>query len=283
MPRARSLKPGFFKNEELASLGFAAMLLYEGLWVLADREGRLEDRPKRIKAEIFPYSDVEVEGILTALSKAGFIIRYKVDGTGFIAIPTWKKHQNPHLKEAASTIPAPCEHGASTVQKQCSHHASTGNSGTSTGNSGTSPADSGLRTPDSLNLTPDSGNRTPETARDARDGVALASDKIAEEWIGVFLAAGVELSEADVMMAYRGTARVKGFLSYSEEEQREILRYTIGKARTTSAQYMGMPINLLGRQEWTRKGTGRLLPEPVRKSAADLAQERAAARFLAEG
>jgi len=32
-----------------------ARLLYPGLWMLADREGRLEDRPLRIKAEILPY------------------------------------------------------------------------------------------------------------------------------------------------------------------------------------------------------------------------------------
>jgi hypothetical protein len=32
-------------------------LLFTGLWCLADREGRLEDRPAEIKAEIFSYDD----------------------------------------------------------------------------------------------------------------------------------------------------------------------------------------------------------------------------------
>ncbi len=50
--RARGIKPAFFKNEELAELGTVAQLLFIGLWCLADREGRLEDRPKRIGAEV---------------------------------------------------------------------------------------------------------------------------------------------------------------------------------------------------------------------------------------
>ena len=43
--RTRLLKPGFFMNEELARLPVRARLLFAGLWCLADREGRLEDRP----------------------------------------------------------------------------------------------------------------------------------------------------------------------------------------------------------------------------------------------
>jgi hypothetical protein len=113
MARARSIKPGFFKNEELAELGSDAMLLFAGLWTLADRAGRMEDRPKRIKAEVFPYHDCDVDKLLNSLVRARFIVRYSVNGSRYIAIPTWSKHQNPHVKEAASIIPAHDEHGAS--------------------------------------------------------------------------------------------------------------------------------------------------------------------------
>ena len=44
--RARNIKPGFFKNDALAELDFAGRLLFIGLWGIADRAGRLEDRPK---------------------------------------------------------------------------------------------------------------------------------------------------------------------------------------------------------------------------------------------
>jgi hypothetical protein len=112
--RARNLKPGFFRNEDLADLPFAYRLLFQGLWCVADREGRLEDRPKRIKADVFPYDDVDVAAGLEALADAGFILRYQVGETQYIQVLAFHKHQNPHCKEAASTIPAPCKHRAST-------------------------------------------------------------------------------------------------------------------------------------------------------------------------
>jgi len=120
--RARSLKPGFFKNEDLSDLGPCAQLLFAGLWTLADKKGRLDDRPRRIKAELFPFYEADVDDLLSALSDAGFIQRYERDGDKYIQINNFEKHQNPHIKEAESVIPAPCRHGAST------------------GNSGTSPA-----------------------------------------------------------------------------------------------------------------------------------------------
>ena len=106
--RARNIKPGFFQNEYLAELGPYCQLLFEGLWLLADREGRLEDRPKRIKAEIFPYYDIDVNELLDNLcqNKERFIIRYEVDGEKFIWIPNFKIHNNPHPNEKPSIIPA---------------------------------------------------------------------------------------------------------------------------------------------------------------------------------
>ena len=58
--RARNLKPGFFQNEYLADLPMAARLLFQGLWCSADRNGRLEYQPKKLKAEILPYDEVDV-------------------------------------------------------------------------------------------------------------------------------------------------------------------------------------------------------------------------------
>src|SRR5690625_577204 len=52
--RARNIKPGLFKNEILGEADPIYSLLFIGLWTLADKEGRLENRPKRIRAELFP-------------------------------------------------------------------------------------------------------------------------------------------------------------------------------------------------------------------------------------
>jgi hypothetical protein len=105
MARSRNIKPGFFVNEELAEIDFPGRILFIGLWCLADREGRLEDRPKKIKAETFPYDDVDVDKLLNQLFKHNFIIRYEVDSKKYISIPTFKNHQSPHPHEKNSVIP----------------------------------------------------------------------------------------------------------------------------------------------------------------------------------
>lgn len=108
--RARNIKPGFFKNEELSEVSSDARLLFIGLWCLADREGRLEDRPRRIRAELFPFDNVEVDSMLIELQSKGFIIRYEVDNKKYLAVVNFVKHQDPHYKEKASEIPAPDGH-----------------------------------------------------------------------------------------------------------------------------------------------------------------------------
>ena len=107
MARARNIKPGFFKNEDLAECSPWARLCFAGLWTLADREGRLEDRPKRIKGELFAFDSVETDPLLVELERHGFIMRYEVENRGFIQIIAFHKHQNPHHKEPSSEIPSP--------------------------------------------------------------------------------------------------------------------------------------------------------------------------------
>lgn len=118
MARARLIKPGFFTNDRLGELPAVTRILFAGLWTIADRDGRLEDRPTRIKAEVLPYDKGNVDRMLTALADAGFVLRYEVDGERYIQIQAFSKHQHPHMREPVSTIPRPCqapgEHGAST-------------------------------------------------------------------------------------------------------------------------------------------------------------------------
>lgn len=115
MARLRTIKPGFFLNDELAEVAPLGRLLFAGLWCVADREGRLEDRPKKIKAEVLPYDDCNMDRLLTQLAAHGFIRRYEVSGERYIQIIHFARHQSPHLKEAPSEIPAPDEHQTSPV------------------------------------------------------------------------------------------------------------------------------------------------------------------------
>lgn len=113
MARIRYLKPEFFEDEHLAEHPFWLRLLFAGLWNIADKSGRLEDRPKRIKAKIFPYDNVNIEKGLSELnkikseSKRAFICRYEAGGERYIQIVNWDKHQKPHNTEKESIIPAP--------------------------------------------------------------------------------------------------------------------------------------------------------------------------------
>lgn len=199
MARSRNIKPGFFSNEILAECQPLARILFEGLWCIADREGRLEDRPKKIKAEILPYDNCDIDALLNELAskaeedgKPSFIVRYKAEGKGYIQILNFKNHQNPHIKETASIIPAPDLHQISTVQEPDKNR--------------TSPADSLNPITDSLLLITDSlkqrEGEKPEDKFDPKElesrrlevfktfekelGQTLSSFKITEinEWLG---------------------------------------------------------------------------------------------------
>lgn len=112
MGRTRSIRPGFFLNEKLAEVEPLGRLLFAGLWTIADKRGRLEDRPRRIKAELLPYDDCDVDDLLNKLSTGGFIHRYIVNGERYIEIVNFEKHQHCPGSEAESTIPASNDAGA---------------------------------------------------------------------------------------------------------------------------------------------------------------------------
>jgi len=104
--RSRNIKPQLFKEENLADAGPIVQLLFIGLWCMADREGLLEDRPRLIKAELFPYYDVDINGELTVMERLGHIRRYSVDGINIIQVINFKKHQSPHHTEKPTLLPS---------------------------------------------------------------------------------------------------------------------------------------------------------------------------------
>jgi hypothetical protein len=123
MPRMRSVKPEFFTDADLCELSPLHRLLYQGLWCQADREGRLEDKPRDLKVRVLPFDQCDVEAILADLEREGFILRYVAGGKRYIWIPKFPEHQHPHVSEKPSTLPAPSaddlkrlEHGGDHVK-----------------------------------------------------------------------------------------------------------------------------------------------------------------------
>lgn len=104
MARARNIKPGFFKDEDLAdSCSRDARLLFAGLWTIADCQGLLEFKPRWIKSEIFPYDDdigvAEIEDMVWQLSSGGFVKVYESEDQKYIWVVHFLRHQHVNSKE----------------------------------------------------------------------------------------------------------------------------------------------------------------------------------------
>lgn len=104
MARIRTIKPEFFQSDSVAELSISARVLFIGLWTLADVRGRLEDKPKKIKIQIFPYDNVDVDQLLTELVTQKMIVRYQGQCLGndvsIIQVTNFEKHQKITGKES---------------------------------------------------------------------------------------------------------------------------------------------------------------------------------------
>ena len=115
--RIRTIKPEFYRSEQVASVSPLARILFHGLWAMADRRGRLEDRPLRIKIEVLPYDDVDIDSELHNLQSAGLIIRYSRAGVKVIQVLNFEKHQRITGKESETESELP-EYNGETLGKQ---------------------------------------------------------------------------------------------------------------------------------------------------------------------
>lgn len=102
--RIRTIKPEFFMHEAMAAQKPLDRILFVGLLCAADVEGRLEDRPARLKAQILPYDDWDVDTGLSNLARGSFIVRYTAEVGGqptrLIQVVNFRKHQRISGKEA---------------------------------------------------------------------------------------------------------------------------------------------------------------------------------------
>ncbi len=209
MPRARNIKPGMYKNEDLAECSIWARYLFPGLWMMADREGRLEDRPKRLKGELLPFDAQDVEPLLRELHDRGFIWRYRNSDGAFIQILKFRVHQAPHYSEKNSVIKPPDipelrrdikpeDSGSDGLIKDSKTPEHSGNSPPI--KRGSQPPDSLI--PDSLipdSLIPDSGKEQ----RSPQRGSRLAFDALQEPWRAYCQAQRPDLSPQIVWENFR--------------------------------------------------------------------------------
>lgn len=93
MPRIRSIKPDFFTDDTVGGLSVPARLLFIGTWIFADDYGTLDRSAKQLKAQVFPYDDVDVEPLLQELLESGLLAEYQADEKVFLHITGFTDHQ----------------------------------------------------------------------------------------------------------------------------------------------------------------------------------------------
>lgn len=94
MARIRTIKPEFWTDSIIVQLPYVARLLYVGMWNFADDEGALWDEPDRIKLQILPADDVDIEGLIDLLVATGRLSRCTSgDGREYLQIEKFLEHQ----------------------------------------------------------------------------------------------------------------------------------------------------------------------------------------------
>ncbi|MCE5256548.1 MAG: hypothetical protein LLF89_06845 [Spirochaetaceae bacterium] len=149
MARIRTVKPAFFRHEELQALeakhlGKFPMLVFEGLWTQSDKEGRFEWKPRQLKLDILPFLDFDMEETLIILARAGFLYQYEAEGKKYGCIPSFSEHQRISGKEAQQDpqYPEPAENRESFQHGPSENH--TGSDGEAPGKQPGPPGRAGI-------------------------------------------------------------------------------------------------------------------------------------------
>ncbi|WP_313072731.1 DnaT-like ssDNA-binding domain-containing protein [Atlantibacter hermannii] len=106
MARIRTVKPEFWTDEKVVECSISARLLFIGLFNFADDKGCLERSPKRIKMQVFPADTIDCEPLIMELIAHGLLTEYSVNGSHYLQIPGFLKHQKIN-RPSNSNIPLP--------------------------------------------------------------------------------------------------------------------------------------------------------------------------------
>lgn len=107
MGRIRSIKPEFPHSESMGRVSREARLLFILLWTLADDSGRLRGTSRMLASLLYPYDNDAAKHIDTwvaDLEREGCVVRYTVDGSSYVQVCNWLKHQKID-KPSQSKIP----------------------------------------------------------------------------------------------------------------------------------------------------------------------------------
>ncbi len=110
MARIRTLKPEFPQSETIGKLSREARLLFVLLWTIVDDEGRARAASRMLASLLYPYDDDApslIDGWMGELERHGCVRRYEVDGSSYLDIPNWLKHQKIDRPSTSKLPPFP--------------------------------------------------------------------------------------------------------------------------------------------------------------------------------
>lgn len=111
MPRIRSVHPDICQSEKMAQLRAELERTFVRLWTHCDDEGRCEDRPRILKAALYPeHVKITAESIdreLDELAAHKLIHRYEQDGRRYIQVRSWDEYQHPQRASKSKYPPPP--------------------------------------------------------------------------------------------------------------------------------------------------------------------------------
>ena len=101
--RIRSIRPEFWRSEDVAEMDWHTRLIFIGLWSYVDDNGVGRDDVRMIVADLFPLDmdthgslrepSLRVQAALNHLCEHGQITRYESSGRKFLHITAWDRHQ----------------------------------------------------------------------------------------------------------------------------------------------------------------------------------------------
>ena len=119
--RIRTIKPEFPQSESMGRVSRDARLLFIMLWTICDDEGRSRAASRMLASLLFPYDDdapTLIDSWLQELEIEGCIVRYEAEGSTYLQIDKWLKHQKidkpspsrvPPFTESSRTFSKPLE------------------------------------------------------------------------------------------------------------------------------------------------------------------------------
>jgi hypothetical protein len=232
MARIRTVKPEIRKDRVVSSWPYEVRWTFVGLPGYCDDEGRGEDDPLLVKAELYPLDEGmtsrKVEKHLEQIATSGPLCRYKVAGQRFLHLVNFGRHQVVNrpkpsvippcpIHESAPPKPAPI-HGVITESSVNEHGAISGASlPEGKGREGNREGSLEQTAPPPASLTDKRGSRLPDdwelpddwrlwaVAEGATDQQALGwSKRFADYWRGRSGAGG---RKADWLATWRNWVR----------------------------------------------------------------------------